>query len=76
MFKAKIQKINGTLMLPLSPELLGALGLEVREDDTLYLESTGNGELEVRVSDPEMERLIEAEETVVERNHELLAGLA
>ena len=76
MFKARIRKVNDTLMLPLSPELLKALESEVGEGDTLYLEPTGNGELKLRTSGPEMERLLAAEMAVVNRNHEILAGLA
>ena len=76
MFKAKIRKVGDTLMLPLSPEMLNALGFDVGEGDSLSLEPTGNSELRMQMSDLETQRLLAAEMAVVNRNDELLAGLA
>ena len=76
MHRVKIRKVDGSLMLPLGPEVLGTVDFEVREEDSFYLESTGNGEFRIKIPDPETQRLIAAEDSVIEKNHEILAGLA
>ena len=76
MIEAKIHKIDDSLMLPLSPALLESLELDAKEGDTLYLAPIGNGELKMRMEDPEMQALVAAEQAVIDRNHDILAALA
>ena len=76
MHKVEIRKVDGQLIMPLTPELLSDLGIKAMEGDILYLNPTGTGELKMQIQDPETARLIAAEQSVMEKNHEILAGLA
>ena len=57
MIEAKIQKINGSLIMPLSEKLLKFLEFNAKEGDILYLVPAGNGDLKIRKPFPKKQAM-------------------
>ena len=53
MIEAKIQQVDDTLMMPISPKMLKKLEFDVKAGDTLYLVPARDGDLIIRKPTPE-----------------------
>jgi antitoxin component of MazEF toxin-antitoxin module len=70
---SKIQKIGGSMVMPLTPEMLAVLNAQA--GDTLYVTCAGDGSLRVVANDPSLEDVLGAGDVVMIENNDLLLGL-
>ncbi|ROU02641.1 transcriptional regulator/antitoxin MazE [Histidinibacterium lentulum] len=74
MIETKVRRIGETAVMTLTPEMLTLL--KIAEGDTIYLVQSGDGTLRILASDPDVAAALEAAETVMDENRDLLQKLA
>lgn len=73
MFESKIRKVGNSAVMTLTTEMLALL--DAKEGDTVYVVRADDGSLKVMAHDPAVVAALEAAETVMDENRDLLAAL-
>jgi putative addiction module antidote len=74
MIESRIRKVGNSAVMTLTAEMLAIL--DAREGDTLYVVRGDDGSLRIMANDPALAAALEAGETVMDDNRELLQALA
>jgi antitoxin ChpS len=74
MTKTKIRKVGNSAVMTLTAEMLAIL--DAKEGDTLYVVRGDDGSLRIMANDPALAAALEAGETVMDENRDLLQALA
>ena len=74
MIEVKIRKVGNSAVMTLNTEMLALL--DVKEGDTLYAVRTDDGGLKLMSENPDLLAALEAAETVMDENRDLLQALA
>ena len=70
----KIRKVGNSAVITMTAEMLSIL--DVKEGDTLFVVRGDDDSLRLLAHDPETAAALEAAETVMDENRDLLAALA
>ena len=74
MIETRIRKVGNSATMTLTTEMLAIL--DAKEGDTLYVLRGDDGSLKVMAHDPSVVAALEAAETVMDENRDLLQALA
>mgnify|MGYP000403136486 CR=1 FL=1 len=74
MFQTKVRRVGNSAVVTLSAEMLAAL--DVKEGDTVFMARSDDGGLKILAHDPAVLAALEAAETVMDENRDLLQALA
>lgn len=74
MIETRIRKVGNSATMTLTTEMLAIL--DAKEGDTLYVLRGDDGSLKIMAHDPAVVAALEAAETVMDENRDLLQGLA
>jgi putative addiction module antidote len=74
MIESRIRKVGNSAVMTLTAEMLAIL--DAKEGDTLYVVRGDDGSLRIMANDPALAAALEAGETVMDDNRELLQALA
>ena len=74
MIETKIRKVGNSAVMTLTTEMLALL--DAKEGDTLYVTRGDDGSVKIMAHNPSVLAALEAAETVMDENRDLLAALA
>ena len=74
MIETKIRKVGNSSVMTLTGEMLAML--DAKEGDTLFVVRGDDGTLKIMAHDPTVAAALEAAETVMDENRDLLQALA
>jgi antitoxin ChpS len=74
MITSKIRKVGNSAVMTLTAEMLAIL--DAKEGDTLFVVRGDDGSLRIMANDPALAAALDAGETVMDENRDLLQGLA
>ena len=74
MIETRIRKVGNSAVMTLTAEMLAML--DAKEGDMLYVVRGDDGSVKVMTHNPELAAALEAAETVMDENRDLLQALA
>ena len=74
MIETKIRKVGNSAVMTVTTEMLAIL--DAKEGDTLYVVRTDDGGLKLLTEDPSLKAVLDAAESVMDDNRDLLQALA
>ena len=74
MIETRIRKVGNSAVMTLTAEMLAML--DAKEGDMLYVVRGDDGSVKVMAHNPELAAALEAAETVMDENRDLLQALA
>ena len=74
MIETKIRKVGNSAVMTLTTEMLAIL--DAKEGDTLFVVRSDDGTLKLMAHDPSVAEALEAAETVMDENRDMLQALA